>query len=81
MVFLEGNHSEPEIVSEKVLLSVTLGGAKYSGTYMFYCRCLFFYVTLLPKILFIGVRSFLNKFSSFPNEFDLTPFAKDKPVY
>jgi hypothetical protein len=25
MVFLEGNHSEPEIVSEKVLQSVTLG--------------------------------------------------------
>jgi hypothetical protein len=51
MVFLEGNPSEPEIVSEKVLLTVTLGGAKYSGTYMFYCRCLFFHVTLLPKLL------------------------------
>jgi hypothetical protein len=28
MVFLEGDHSEPEIVSEKVLLSVTLGHAR-----------------------------------------------------
>jgi hypothetical protein len=32
MVFLEGNHSEPEIVSEKVLLSVTLGEAARTRT-------------------------------------------------
>jgi len=45
MIFLDGNHLESEIMSEKVLLSVPLGEPTIQGTYKISCGCLFCYVS------------------------------------